>query len=284
MDNLNQYNESLFRPLFESTEVYKKILIDYKEENLVWEKFFLASPIIKRIADTSVSTPRHAYENYFSMSVFYYLLPLLEKDYDNIYDIGCGKNMFKPYIPRLLGVGAEDAGLVRWYDKVKDESWPIISSRDDFKRLPIKIQEECINVHGLSLPTEQFYGDIHGFVDDYYIKTHKDYYQSVFSICALHFRPIDQFAKIVKDFVSMIESGGRGFLSLNLQRMLDMTPRTSMTHLFGESIDNVTLEKYIRNEIKGIVGLRWLIVDIDLTLLDEGVDGNIRLVFEKQHG
>ena len=110
------------------------------------------------------------------------------------------------------------------YNNVKiGTDWPNILTRDDFRSLPLWIQDECKYQHKLNLDTVPFYGDIHGIVDDDYIEQHQSYFESVFSICALHFQPIDQFCKIVRDFSSMVKPNGHGFLSVNLQRMIDFS-------------------------------------------------------------
>jgi len=42
-----------------------------------------------------------------SATSFYYINKLLEKNPDQIYDIGCGWNMFKKYIPNIVGVSPD---------------------------------------------------------------------------------------------------------------------------------------------------------------------------------
>lgn len=285
MSNFNPYDELSFRSTFSRTEIYNSIRQDYSEEKLSWKKYFDTSIITgpdSLISDVLV-TPREIIQEYFSLSIFYYILPLLEPGYDIIYDLGCGKNMFKPYIPKLLGVGAEEAAAVKWYNDVRDPTWPDIGSRKDFEMLPSWIKKECTETHKLVFPKNQFYGDIHGFVDDQYLCTHQNYYHRVFSICALHFHPIDSFKKVVEDFYSMIRPGGRGFLAINIQRMLDRTSPSTMISLFGKpECENTDLiEDYIHVELEKIKNPKWLIIDVDLAILNEGIDGNVRLVFEK---
>jgi hypothetical protein len=294
MNNLNSYNKDQFKQTFKRTEIYKKLILDFNENNLIWDKFFLLSSSmsnevnlnnnISKISQTEPlrETLRSSFSNKFSASIFYYLMPLIEHEYTTIYDLGCGKNMFKPYIPNLIGVGAEEACFVKNYKNIKqDADWPDILTRDDFTKLPQWIQDECIHQHNLNLDAVPFYGDIHGVVDNDYIETHQNYFESVFSICALHFHPIDQFCKIVEDFSLMVKSGGCGFLALNLQRMIDFSKNELLISLFGSvSPTKNQLDQYIRNELDKI-DLNWLIIDVDLTLINEGLDGNIRLVFKK---
>lgn len=285
--NLNPYDETSFRELFTHHHIYKKLNQELKEKNLSWKKFFLPSPNFEKDS-VEWGTPRANFNKNFSLSVFYYILPLLEKNYSVIYDLGCGKNMFKPYIPRLLGIGAEsllyDKLLSKNYNNVKDDIWPSVNNWSDFQNLPADIKEECIHQHNLladSMTLQQFYGDIHGLVDDKYILEHQNYFESVFSICALHFYPINYLSTVIENFASMIAPGGRGFIGINLQRMIDYSSQDLLYKLFGTTTpSSADLDTYIRIELDR-VRLSWLIVDIDLTMIDDGMDGNIRLVFEK---
>jgi hypothetical protein len=279
-DNISPYNEIEFKSAFEKTEIYKKLKRDFNESNLIWDKFFKFRNITM-----NGSTPREMNRQQFSASVFYYLLPLLEKEYDTIYDLGCGANMFKPYLPRLIGVGAERVFFLPCYYNVKDPSWPDCKSIADLMNLPDWIKEECTQRNFPMIDkrytNKTFFGDVDGYVDDKYVLEHQEYFQSVFSICALHFHSLTLFKKIVLDFVSMIKSGGRGFLALNLQRMIDRTPEQFLTQRFSTKYPTAfQFDQYLREELSTLA-LKFLILDIDLTLIDEGMDGNIRLVIEK---
>jgi hypothetical protein len=286
--NINPYNKTEFKQFFEQTEIYKKIEQNFGKNNLIWEKNFNHSSLIKHEDyPTTELTPRSRYR-YFSMSTFYYLLPLLENNYDTIYDLGCGKNMFKPYLPRLLGVGAEkfiaERALLNDYHMIKDQNWPNITGFEDFENLPDWIKEECAQkkLDISEWPYRRrnyFYGDVDGFVNESYVLQHQNYFQSVFSICALHFHPLTKFKKIISDFVSMIRPGGCGFLSLNLQRMIEK--ESNLLKLFSTDTPTaLQYDEYLRNELSNF-DLNFLILDIDLTLLDEWMDGNIRLVIKK---
>lgn len=270
---------------FKTTEVYKKLICDYTDEKLVWHKFFHLGNTIKSITEEHF-TPRSAYKAEFSATVFYYLLPLLEKNPQIIYDLGCGKNMFKKYLPNVIGIDAEIPAQVKlssMYNTVKDESWPSISSIEDFNNLPICIQTECLTVHKLDLNNIQsnFYGDIYGKFNDEYVASHQNYFESVFAICSLHFHPLSDFKKIILDFASMICVNGRGFLSLNLQRLIERSSTDFLTAQFGTTTPTtMQYDNWLRKELS-TTKLNFLILDVDLTLLDEAIDGNIRLVIEK---
>lgn len=225
MKNINEYNKEQFYYSFAESPIAKKIQEDF--DLVSWEKqVILKDPI----------TPRQFYggggQRLFSMTPFYYLSFLIGKNPIKIYDLGCGWNIFKKYIPNIVGIGAEDPN------------------------------------------TEFFYGDIHDFVDNDFINHHHEFFESVFSINALHFHPIDNLREIVLNFASMIKKQGRGFLTLNVMRMIE------------KAVDSKFLNKdfdfdlYIREELSNLP-FTYLVFDVDLKKLDEPMDGNIRLVLEK---
>jgi len=284
MQNINTYDKELFKEKFLETEVYNKLRRDYNEDELSWDKFFVTNNHKKCKSVGSAKktgTPRDMFSEHFSASVFYYLLPLLEQPYEKIYDIGCGRNMFKPYIDRLTGIGAEEAAVVHCYTGIKDPSWPNISNINEYKSLPDWIKKECEEQHGLKYDSNIFYGDEHGFVDKNYVIQHQSFFERAFSICALHFHPVNCLKQVVEDFVSLIKPGGRAFLSLNLQKMLDFSEPEMLIDLFGApGPTRQSLDQYVRQQLDDIE-TNWLIVDIDLTVIGDGLDGNIRLVFDK---
>jgi SAM-dependent methyltransferase len=223
--NLNPYNPVQFKKQFESTEIYHSVAEDF--DNIWWDQ---------KIKFFDSLTPRHAVSSQtrgFSMIPFYYLQPLLEKNPTSIYDLGCGANMFKKYIPNIIGVG-------RSGDQV------------------------C-------------YPDIEDQVDIEYVNAHQNYFESVFSINALHFRPLSELQLICKEFISMVAPGGRGFLSLNLQRMVEKETKVIHELVVNNKAD---YEHYVRTQMDNLP-CKYLIFDVNLDPRNEWLDGNIRLVFEK---
>lgn len=228
MQNINPYPKDIFQQEFVETEIYQNLVQDFDiisfDKNLCDLYPYTSTPR-EAIGSKKLTTT-------FSAVSFYYLGYLLDNSPTQIHDLGCGWNIFKKYIPNIIGVGAED-------------------------------------------PTSQsFFADIHDFVDDKYVAGHKDTFESVFSICALHFHPASKFSKIVSDFYSMIKPGGRGFLSLNSARLIDFD------HLFFKSTAE-QIDCFYRDKLSLLTEINFLVVDIDLNTLDDFVDGNIRLVMEK---
>jgi len=224
--NINAYDPDKFKNKFVETEIYQKLISDY--ENVCFENNFHLYKFV---------TPRQifaqGYASYFSAVPFYYLDFLLGKNPQVIYDLGCGWNIFKKYIPNIVGVGAEDP-----------ES-----------------------------PT--FYADIHDYVDDDYIKGHQNYFESVFSINALHFIPLSDLKNRVLDFYSMLKPNGVGWLALNLQRMIERDIKNF------DNKDQTFIDTYIRDTLSNI-GIDYIVFDVDLTIQDEQMNGNIRLVMQKK--
>jgi hypothetical protein len=225
MKNINEYDKEKFFQNFATSDISLKVKKDF--DKLSWDKNF----------KYEINTPRQLVgdknlETVFSMAPFYYINRLLETNPSRIYDLGCGWNIFKKYIPNIIGVGAEN-------------------------------------------PTSKFYhADVHDLVDDDYINNHQNYFESFFSINALHFHPIDDLKKVVLNFISMSRKHGRGFLALNFQRMFE---RAKNKKFLDKNFD---FDFYIRNELY-CINVDYLIFDVDLSVKDDPMDGNIRLVFEK---
>lgn len=120
---------------------------------------------------------------------------------------------------------------------------------------------------------DQFFGDVHDFVDDEFFQNHVDAYNSVFSINALHFHPLETIRTICENFCNMIKPGGRGFLALNAQRMIER----------GDAFKNFSsqrLDQWIRSQFNNFPN-KILVFDVDLATQDAWLDGNIRIVFER---
>lgn len=228
MNNLNEYDEANFRTEFDKSSLHKQISSDF--DIILWDK---------HVKNLYSITPRQSMgQRIFNVTPFYYLNKLTETNPSKIYDIGCGWNIFKKYIPSIIGI--------------------------DFRQQYAEI-----------------YADIEADINKDYIISHKEQFESAFSICALHYHSLTNLEKIITNFLSMIKLNGRGFLSLNLERMIDVTSTEENINLFG--IVNPSYkqyDQYIRSVVEKIP-CEYLIVDIDLSVRNEYLNGNIRLVFEK---
>ena len=94
MNNLNAYNSKSFQKIFKTADLAKQLEQDF--DLLTWETDLSTFKL-------SGMTPREFRgRRIFSMVPFYYILQLgLES---KIYDIGCGWNIYKKYLPNLIGI------------------------------------------------------------------------------------------------------------------------------------------------------------------------------------
>ena len=226
------YNQEQFEAKFKSTELYTRLKTDF--DVLIFDKHFplaiaLLTPVIPRKLFGCGTN-----QTYCTMVPFYYIDFLMQKQPEEIYDLGCGWNLFKRYFP-VIGIGAEDIKFIN--NEVK-------------------------------------FWDLHDFVDDEFIAGHQNYYNSVFSICALHYHPLSTIRKIVCDFYSIIAPGGRGWLSLNSQRMVEKDKKF-------HSSSSSEIQEYINTQLEDLPG-KILAQDVDIIgCKDNYMDGNIQIVFEK---
>jgi hypothetical protein len=102
MNNLNPYNEVKFEQQFKLTNTYQQVVKDFDvicfSDNHNYEAIR--------------GTPREWYgtkirRSVFSLVPFYYISYLTQHNPTKIYDIGCGWNIFKKYIPNIIGIAGE---------------------------------------------------------------------------------------------------------------------------------------------------------------------------------
>ena len=98
MHNISPYDEQKCRAYCQQLEFFNQIKTDFK--HLSWSKNFV-DPLDYYTPRERIGTD---YQSQFSMVPFYYLEKLLETKPTNIYDLGCGWNIFKKYIPNVIGV------------------------------------------------------------------------------------------------------------------------------------------------------------------------------------
>lgn len=175
------------------------------------------------------------------VDVFNNLNKLLEINPKTIVDIGCGCNHFKNFIPNLIGV--DPKGGDPNYRKV------------DIAR---------------AFNTE--------FSNEY-----KHSFHAAFSINSIHFITLDYMKRQILEFANIIKPGGRGYIALNLARMVEDTPYKKNTdyllELFGtETPDINQCRNYVKKELDTL-DLDVLTYEIDFTIYDAYLNGNIRLIF-----
>ena len=80
----------------------------------------------------------------------------------------------------------------------------------------------------------------------------------------------------------MVKPNGRGFLCLNLARMIERSSTEFLEKAIGSNQTTVKYEQYVLDLLEKI-NVDYLIVDVDFSQqIDDWMDGNIRIVFDKK--
>lgn len=171
---------------------------------------------------------------------YYYIDYVLEKNPKNILDLGCGLNVFKPYISGVTGVDPDPAAPADLYD----------------------------------------------FFDEEYAQGHKEFYDGLISINAIHFSPIDTISQRLQWAADLVQPGYRGFISFNIETWLGHSNRELTIKLFGKIPKFEDVVNYVNDQIlKASLNLLvadWPILHItEHSTIRDDLNGNIRLVFEK---
>lgn len=240
--DISPYNSKDFKLKFESSLLYKKIYDDHDlisyEDNLNIFRFeeTINNPKI-------FLTPRR----WLTLSIFdavslYYLGYLTDLNPSKIYDVGCGCNSFKKYIPNILGIDIPSSKNV------------VINNAADY--------------YDNSLIDNSFY--LNNF----------EKFDSAFSICSLHFYSLKNIRERVIQFSSLISKGGRGYIALNIARMIESY--SNVEYLFKPSQTQINkIDKFVREEL---YNLPFKIEVFESTIkkqYDNYLNGNVRIVFTK---
>lgn len=245
MDNLNIYNKEWISN-FKSREVFKKISSDF---DLVVDSWYFHDDQ-NYYFNSQQRTPREVIGSplptFFSIVPFYYIDYLTSKSPSAIYDIGCGWNIFKKYISvPIIGIDREN-------------------------------------------PPPYFHADIVGkFTDSGNLITDNGKLcnlESIMSINSIHFISITMLKDRFIHYFNILRKNGRGFVAFNVIRLLEFTPADSLLGIWGHDKNILLLEMYIRNEFDKIqkeLDIVFLVFDLDLSRLDDGHNGNLRIVFDR---
>jgi len=117
MTNYQHYNKEEFLLEFFKTKIYNQLTKDYK-------KLYLDISELDENTKVDIyneTRPSHRTElekrSIFLYSMFYYLKFLTEINPTLIADIGCGKNLIKRYIPNIIGYDkTPEADIYEWFD------------------------------------------------------------------------------------------------------------------------------------------------------------------------
>jgi hypothetical protein len=138
------------------------------------------------------------------------------------------------------------------------------------------------NIHGINPTVDLGLADEKDFFDAEFSMGHLNQYESVFSINALHFISLVDFEKRILEFYNIVKLGGRGFISLNISRMLELTDEKDLYQLFGNNVPTSQELTHFVENILSKLSINFLVKDILINdSINEYINGNIRLVFEK---
>lgn len=139
-----------------------------------------------------------------------------------------------------------------------------------------------LKVHGID--PLSVHADEKGQFDDYYVNSNKDSIESIMAINSCHFTPIYNVCDVITKFRSTIAPGGRGYIALNTQRMIERTPAESLNDIFGTiSPEPSKIKTYVVEKLESM-NMNFLVCDVfvgDRFQTSNHIDGNIRIVLEK---
>lgn len=120
------------------------------------------------------------------------------------------------------------------------------------------------------------FADHYEWFDEKFIDNHYQEFSSAFSVNAIHFVSLIEFANRINDFGKVIKPNGLGFVTFNLARMIESTHPHEFAKIFDLSRP-VTLRDYrlyIVNQLKN-VKYNLLLVDI---LIEDQLKKNYELL------
>jgi hypothetical protein len=138
------------------------------------------------------------------------------------------------------------------------------------------------NIYGIDPTPNNRLADEFDFFDADFSQGHTDAYESVFSICALHFISLVDFEKRILEFYNIVAPGGRGFITFNVMRMVERTSAQDLQTLFSSNSPTTDqLTQYVESILNNL-SINFLLVEVLINdVADEPFNGNIRLIFNK---
>jgi hypothetical protein len=227
------YNAEKFKQSFTSTDIFQKLSNDFDE--IIFDKHFPDLDFVDAIP--TVDTPRQKYGDKSWWKTYFSAVPFYYLQY-----------LLETKPAKIYDLGCGWNSFQKYIPNV-------------------------VGVGPLDPVAGDLYVDVVDYVDKHFIQQHQDKFEAVFSINALHFRPLSEIRNIVLEFYSMIAPGGRGWLAINAARMIgrDENFRDLPTEI---------AENYIREQLE-ILPESVMLLEIDLSCVDNWMDGNIQIIFEK---
>jgi hypothetical protein len=113
------------------------------------------------------------------------------------------------------------------------------------------------------------------FFDREFSLGHENKYDCAMSMNAIHFISLKGISEQLRNFSRIIGPGGRGFVTLNVMRMIEMTDEQDM-------IQDDQLSVYIKQQVDDALPNVLAYDDYINESMDSYMNGNIRVVFEKE--
>jgi hypothetical protein len=113
--------------------------------------------------------------------------------------------------------------------------------------------------------------DIQCLFDESFVEQYENKLDNAIAINSLHFVELTNIRERILEFYRVIKSDGYGYLTFNMTKLLTDAPDTDINWAF----------EYAKKEIEK-TNIDFLSVYIDNTIVNEYIDGNIRLLFKKE--
>jgi hypothetical protein len=138
------------------------------------------------------------------------------------------------------------------------------------------------NIHGIDPTPNNHLADEFDFFDAEFSQGHTDAYESVFSINALHFISLIEFEKRILEFYNVVKPGGRGFITFNAMRMVENLSAQDLQTLFSSNSPTPEqLTQHVKTVLNNLT-INFLLAEVLINdCVNENINGNIRLIFEK---
>jgi len=129
-------------------------------------------------------------------------------------------------------------------------------------------------IWGISRGAPSCVDEVAFFCDGYSVEN-TDRFDCAMAINSLHFISLTDITKQLNNFSNIIKPGGRGFITFNVKRMIDVTKP-------GDQVTIEQLSLYIKQQVDQALPNVLAYDDYIQTEFDEAMNGNIRVVFEKE--
>lgn len=128
--------------------------------------------------------------------------------------------------------------------------------------------------------------DIQGLFDEKFMKDHWEKFPAAIAINSLHFIPLNQISYRIKQFSNIIQPKGLGYITLNIQRLIDKTNQVDPEYIISKKLDcELNLRKYVFSKVYSLYDTLELLYYEDTIdkIADDFMDGNIKIIFKKNN-